>query len=66
MSEKDLHVYPKNDLHPHILDGTDCPCHPIVRVDGEGLLIIHNSWDGREYVEEAREYIEKLNEATHE
>lgn len=44
------HVYPINDLREHITnDSTSCPCKPAVefREDGE-VLVIHNSWDGRE------------------
>lgn len=41
------HVYPTNDLVPHILVGTDCPCGPRVeRFDG-GYVVVHNAWDER-------------------
>ena len=49
----DTHVLPTNDLLPHVEDGTDCPCDPVIEVQGADLLIIHNSFDGREDKEEA-------------
>ena len=49
----DVHVYPENDLHEHVLVGTDCPCAPTVEVVGASLLIIHNAFDHREIVEQA-------------
>jgi hypothetical protein len=49
----DIHVYPVNDSKPHILSGTDCPCKPRVEIEGATLVIIHNSWDNREIIEEA-------------
>lgn len=45
------HIYPINDLQPHELTGTQCPCGP--RVDWENQQVIHRSWDGRELAEEA-------------
>jgi len=51
MSDNDYHVYPVNDLHEHVLEGTECPCHPRIEVSGGGLLIIHNAWDFREVLE---------------
>lgn len=41
------HVYPPNDLLPHVTNGDYCPCEPRI----EGDLVIHNSWDGRELQE---------------
>lgn len=48
MSADDLHVYPMNDVHAHILKGADCPCSPITRLNGASLLVVHNSFDFRE------------------
>lgn len=31
-----------------------CECHPTIQICSDGLLIIHKSYDGREYDEEAR------------
>lgn len=50
------HIYPLNDLAPHNTNGGPCPCNP--RVESRGIkgwdvkvLVIHNSFDGREAFE---------------
>jgi hypothetical protein len=43
-----IHVLPINDVKPHVEAGFYCHCKP--RIDGE--LVIHNSYDGREFYEE--------------
>ncbi len=42
------HIVPTNDLKPHS-DHRACKCQPTPSEDG--LLIIHNSFDGREFFE---------------
>lgn len=42
----DYHVYPLNDLKPHVLDQDVCWCKPIR--DEESGAWIHNSMDKRE------------------
>ena len=44
----DQHVFPLNDLLPHNTDGCECMCDPAIEVVGGVLLIVHNSYDGRE------------------
>jgi len=65
------HVYPVNDEKPHELEGTMCPCGPRVEWNdpktGEPYaeaLVIHNSFDCREIVEEAERILsnEKLRD----
>lgn len=56
-----IHILPIDDLREHT-DGIDCLCVPEVRYeDGDGVLpepiCIHNSWDGRELVEQAEQLI---------
>lgn len=47
------HVSPVNDLKEHILNGTWCWCEPVVEDrGGEGVWVIHNAADGREFFEE--------------
>ncbi len=46
-----VHVYPENDLLPHITEGLGCPCNPTVENVEGGVLVIHNSYDGREKAE---------------
>jgi len=43
-----VHVYPENDIFPHILDGIGCPCRPEIRDEDGGTVIVHHSYDGRE------------------
>jgi len=57
--QNDTHVYPVDDASEHVLEGTDCPCNPVIEVHGANLLIIHNAWDHREIIEEA---IDIMNE----
>lgn len=45
-----IHVVPTNDIMEHT-DDTTCSCNPKVECDGE-LFVIHNSFDGRELIEE--------------
>lgn len=53
-----VHVIPLNDLQEHSADlGAPCTCRPMLKeVDG-GLVVVHNSWDGREVLEKALDSI---------
>lgn len=63
------HVYPVDDLQEHdlschpVLNWTGalcfCPCNPTYQSEGEGLIVVHNSFDGREGVEWAKEILNK-------
>ncbi len=64
--EKVFHVYPTNDLEEHYLECVypivghpycPCKCHPEFREEEDSLLIVHNSFDGREVFEQAKEMI---------
>lgn len=44
-------ILPTNDLKEHIEDST-CECHPRIIFENGEMIIIHNSYDGREYKEE--------------
>lgn len=53
----EVHITPVNDWGPH--EGKDCSCRPTLEYEdpdtGEkysGMLVIHNSFDGRERYEE--------------
>lgn len=51
-----VHVFPMGDAHAHKLGGKDCPCQPRVkRLDDRHSLVLHNSFDGREFAEWWRE-----------
>jgi hypothetical protein len=55
------HLYPVNDLKPHDTDGTTCHCDPEMELTPEGdMLIIHNSFDGRELIEEGEAILREL------
>ena len=43
-----FHIYPENDLKPHDINGNTCPCNPETQACENGILVVHNSWDGRE------------------
>jgi len=51
--ELQAHVRPINDLIEHDFD-VGCVCVPTVEEtnDGEGFVVIHNSLDGRELLED--------------
>ena len=56
-----IHILPVNDLKEHVTK-TTCSCNPDVRYrDEHGVLpeaiCVHNSWDGREIIEQAEALI---------
>jgi hypothetical protein len=53
MSDNTVHVYPLNDVFIHSTDTPWCDCHPRLEPYDSALLVIHNSWDGREITERA-------------
>jgi hypothetical protein len=46
------HVLPVDDTEQHS-ESYKCHCNPEVRNEGLNMLVIHNSFDGREIIEEA-------------
>ena len=52
-----IHIYPLNDVYEHDTESEFCKCNPKI----EDKLIIHNSFDGREYVEKKYEEILSKN-----
>jgi hypothetical protein len=49
------HVYPVGDLKEHQLVGYECKCNPKIEVQSnKGLVVIHNSYDNREYMFEGK------------
>lgn len=50
------HITPINDLKEHTESG--CECNPMVNVQENGdILMLHNSYDGREGLELANEIL---------
>lgn len=52
------HVLPINDLKEHEELST-CDCQPKVEFVDGNMLVIHNSYDGREIIEQVNEIINK-------
>jgi len=47
-----IHVEPLDDLYDH--DTTNsffCQCNPKILKEENGTIVIHNAWDGREWIE---------------
>jgi hypothetical protein len=49
-----IHVMPRDDLREHE-ESEFCACKPKVKYTGEGRVIVHNSYDGREVLEQWEE-----------
>lgn len=50
------HILPTNDLEEHSECG-DCKCNPTIKKLSDRILIVHNSFDGREAVEWSNEIL---------
>jgi len=55
------HILPINDIKEHEESST-CECAPKVITENGELIIIHNSYDGREGLEMANEILAKKEE----
>ena len=55
------HIYPLADIWGHVTEGTECPCDPTIEVVGAEILVMHNSFDHREIVEQAIAYLNGEN-----
>lgn len=52
-----LHVLPTNDIREHT-ESSKCDCCPqVIRQEGSEDICVHNSYDGREYVEALTENV---------
>jgi hypothetical protein len=57
-----VHVYPLDDIEEHDTsdNGNTCKCDPQVIIqDNAEIIVVHNSFDGREGVEWANEILNK-------
>jgi hypothetical protein len=48
------HILPVDDLKPHTESGKYCKCQPVISESHDNTghtLVIHNSYDGREFFE---------------
>ena len=53
-----IYVYPINDFEYLTLDST-CKCTPTIKEEYGQMIVVHNSYDCREAVEEALEIIKQ-------
>ena len=53
-----INVLPKNDIKEHTEQST-CDCNPTVFFKDSEIVIIHNSFDGREAIEMFNEIVNK-------
>lgn len=53
-----IHILPINDLQEHE-EETTCKCEPRVIFENGEMIVVHNSFDGREAVEMANEILNK-------
>lgn len=51
-----INIVPLNDLKEHTQD-TTCECNPAIEESHGHIIVIHNSYDGREGVELANEIL---------
>ena len=51
-----LHVIPQNDLIEHT-ESMMCACEPPTIIGGGKTIVIHNSFDGREIIEEVNKIL---------
>jgi hypothetical protein len=57
-----IHVSPIDDLEEHDLTdtGNTCKCNPTIIIeDDSDIIVVHNSFDGREGIEWANEILNK-------
>lgn len=60
-----LHIHPICDIEEHDTSdlGNTCKCNPAVIIEPDSeMIIIHNSFDGREGVEWVNEVLKQHNE----
>lgn len=53
-----INVYPINDTEDHDLKST-CKCNPKIIFENGEMIVVHNSFDGREGVEWVNEILEE-------
>ena len=51
-------ILPINDIESHIEDST-CKCKPKVIFENGEMIVVHNSFDGREYKEQLIEEVQR-------
>jgi hypothetical protein len=51
------HVYPCNDIKDHDIESTTCECGPNVIFEEGSMIVLHNSFDNREVMEQVKEIL---------
>ena len=51
-------ILPINDIESHTEDST-CKCNPKVIFENGEMIVVHNSFDGREYKEQLIDKVER-------
>lgn len=51
------HILPINDIYTHE-ENTTCRCRPSIELENGDMIVIHNSFDGREYIEQLTDNID--------
>ena len=54
---ENYHVHPVEDKKEHDTESFTCHCNPEIKTQDGNMIIIHNSYDGREGVEWANEIL---------
>ncbi len=56
-----IHVHPLNDIKEHDTSdkGNTCHCDPIIEEHDGEIIVVHNSFDGREGVEWTNEILKQ-------
>jgi len=50
-------ILPTNDIMDHDEDSTVCECNPRIEIVDGDIMLIHNSFDGREFEEQIEEIL---------
>lgn len=53
-----INVLPINDIYSHLEDSA-CKCNPKVIFENGEMIVVHNSFDGREYKEQLIDEVER-------
>jgi hypothetical protein len=59
-----IHVHPINDIDDHDISdmGNTCKCNPKVIIEPNAdIIVVHNSFDGREGLEYVQQILDQLN-----
>ena len=56
-----VHILPRNDTKEHIED-TMCECEPKIIIENGEMIVIHNSFDHREIIEDVNQIMGEDNE----